>query len=78
MVGLDPTTAGIRIAVLGEAKAGRAGDGELQRLRHVRVLLIERGLADNGTRLVLAGLEGVGRRLAAPDVVLANAADLVQ
>ncbi len=78
MVGLDPTTAGIRIAVLGEAKAGRAGDGELQRLRHVRALLIERGHADSGTRLVLAGLEGVGRRLAAPDVVLADAADLVQ
>lgn len=59
IVGLDATVDGTRVAVIGEVKAGCVSAGELTRLRHVRQLLIDRGLADDATRLLLVGLEGV-------------------
>ena len=77
VVALDPTAPGTRVAVLGEAKAGTAGEAEVARLRHVRDLLVEAALADAGTRLVVCGAEGVDRRLEATDVVTVDASDLV-
>ena len=76
VVALDPDAVGTRISVLGEAKAGAVGEGELHRLRRVRDLLTDRGVADAGTRLLLVGLGGVDPRLAGPDVVLVDAARL--
>lgn len=70
VVGLDPSGSGTRIAVLGEAKAGRIGTGVRDRLRRARALLVERGVADAGTKLLLVGLEGVDPALERePDVV---------
>ena len=72
----DPTAPGTRVSLLGEVKAGTAGEGELARLRRVRELLTDAGVADPSTRLLLVGAAGVDRSLAAPDVVLADAEDL--
>lgn len=71
------------MAVIGEAKAGRVGLDELARLRHVRRLLIDRGVADPATVFLLVGLEGVERAPGrphgrGPDVVLLDAAGLYE
>lgn len=69
-MGLDPSGAGTRIAVLGEAKTGRVGESVLDRLRRARELLVTRGVADAGTKLLLVGLDGVDPALhREPDVV---------
>lgn len=71
VVGLDPNATGTRIAVLGEAKAGQVGAGALDKLRRVRELLVARGVADGGTRLLLVGLDGVDPALAEEEGVVA-------
>ena len=76
VVALDPTVDGARVAVLGEAKAGCAGEGQVARLRRVRDLLAARGLADDATRLLLVGAAGVDRDAGGPGVVLLDADDL--
>ena len=76
VVATDPTASPERISLLGEVKAGTAGESELARLRRVRELLTDRGVADGSTRLLLVGAAGVDRALTAPDVVLADADDL--
>ncbi len=73
VVGLDATRDGVRVAVLGEAKAGLAGAAELARLRRLRELLTARGVADPSTRLLLVGAAGVDPSLAGPDVELVDA-----
>lgn len=70
VVGLDPRAPGTRVAVLGEAKAGRIGAGALDRLRRVRDLLVARGVADAGTKLLVVGLTGVDPALAKADGVV--------
>ena len=73
-LGADPDTAGhgrepgstarSRVIALGEAKVGEIGVEQLRRLRHIRTLLADRGLARPDARLLLCSVTGFTTALA--------------